>query len=229
MAGPKLADYLEIRERELESQISNVRGHLAPLEAELAQVRKIRSLIADARAAGLTDLASDAVLPDPPAGNFSKVDVVAESALRALQSINEPRSQLEVAAEQLTIKQMILRALRDHFDGGATPTELRDYMWSAFNKNVDRNSISPQLARLRDEGLVEQPPELLNEGKWRLVPLRGVSAADLVAIGHWPPGAEHRPMPADAAKASDHSMKDKEPDRGGRAAIMKPHQDDFLE
>jgi hypothetical protein len=50
MAGPNLATYLQIRERELESQISNVRGELTPLEAELAQIRKIRSLIADARA-----------------------------------------------------------------------------------------------------------------------------------------------------------------------------------
>src|SRR5579863_3220980 len=152
MAGPDLGTYLQIRERELESQISNVRGELAPLEAELAQVRKIRSLIADARAAGLTDLASGAVLPEPIEGTFT----TAESALRSLQSINTPKSSLEVAAEQLTIKQMTLRALGDHFgDTGATPTELRDYMLTVFHKEVDRNSISPQLTRLREEGMVE--------------------------------------------------------------------------
>jgi DNA-binding transcriptional ArsR family regulator len=157
MAGPKLADYLEIRERELESQVSNVRGQLAPLEAELAQVRKIRSLIADARAAGLDDLASDALLPDPPAQ--SPLEQVA-------QAIQPAVSQLLAAAqaETLTIKEMILRALRDHFENGASPTELRDYMRAAFGKEVDRNSISPQLARLREEGMVD----MLNDGKWKL-------------------------------------------------------------
>jgi DNA-binding transcriptional ArsR family regulator len=160
MAGPKLADYLEIRERELESQISNVRGHLAPLEAELAQVRKMRSLIADARAAGLTDLASDAILPDPPAQS------ALEQVAQAIQPAVSQLSQLAAAqSETLTIKEMILRALRNHFKKGASPSELRDYMRDAFGKDVDRNSISPQLTRLRELGAVEQY-EL--DGKWKL-------------------------------------------------------------
>ena len=161
MAGPKLADYLEIRERELESQISNVRGHLASLETELAQVRKIRSLIADARAAGFIDLASDAVLPDPPAQ--SSLEQVAQAFQPAVSQLLAAQQLAFAESEPLTIKEMILRALRDHFEKGASPSELRDYMRAAFGKEVDRNSISPQLARLREDGMVD----MLNDGKWK--------------------------------------------------------------
>jgi len=59
---------------------------------------------------------------------------------------------------------MTLGALRDHFQHGATPTELSDYMKSAYGKEVDRNSISPQLSRLKEEGMVE----VLSNGKWEL-------------------------------------------------------------
>jgi len=174
--GPKLADYLKTREGELEAQISNLRGHLAPLETELAEVRRIRSLIADCRAAGNTDLASDAILPRPPA---SGLETAAKSQLSEVSPKDAPKSALSTLnqnvneelfrASALTIKQMIIGALRDHFHfHGATPTELSEYMKAAYGREVDRNSISPQLARLRDEGMVEQPTGLLNEGRWQL-------------------------------------------------------------
>jgi DNA-binding transcriptional ArsR family regulator len=135
MPGPNLAMLLNIREKELESQISVMRGHLKPMEEELAQVRKIKQFLADAREAGLTELTSEATLP-PPVDPDAKI----------------------------TIKEMILAALRDHFHDGASPTELSDYMKSAYGKDVDRNSISPQLSRLKEEGMVD----MLSNGKWKL-------------------------------------------------------------
>ena len=140
------------------SQISNVRGQLAPLEAELAQIRKMRSLIADARAAGLTDLASDAQLgePPPPAQIPSAGYVI---------DLSDPLV-INGRVTRSTIKLMVLSALRDHFKSkGATPTELRDYIKAAFDRDVDRNSISPQLARLREQGAVESYGF---DGKWKL-------------------------------------------------------------
>jgi hypothetical protein len=65
--------------------------------------------------------------------------------------------------EAMTIKQMIDNALRDHFRKGATPIELREYFWIAYGRNIDRNSISPQLARLREGGRV-----IPVGGKWKL-------------------------------------------------------------
>ena len=136
LRGETLVQYLERRTKELKSQISALRGQLDPRETELAQIEKMQSLLAIAPAAGLADLASDAQMGPP-----SDVQV------------------------EMTIKEMILSALRDHFiDYGASPTELRDYMKSAYDRDIDRNSISPQLSRLREEGMVD----MLNSGKWKL-------------------------------------------------------------
>jgi hypothetical protein len=102
-----------------------------------------------------------------------------------------PEGGVTVELEAPTIKQLILAALRDHFRDGATGTELSEYFRTVHGRNHDRTSISPQLSRLREDGVVEQMTGP-DEGKWKLS-LRGVSAEELVAIGHWPAGAEHAP------------------------------------
>lgn len=80
-----------------------------------------------------------------------------------------------------TIKQMILSALKDHFHDGATPTDLRDYMKNAYERDIDRNSISPQLARLREEGAVRQQPHPDGE-KWHLTPKARLQEAARAAL-----------------------------------------------
>jgi hypothetical protein len=118
----------------------------------------------------------------------------------AMQKLDIPGGMVRldpVEVEGPTIKQMIVSALTDLFHEGASPVELRDYMQMTLGRDVDRNSISPQLARLREQGIVEQLTGP-NEGKWKLV-LRGVSDEELIAIGHWPPGAKHAPR-ADETK-----------------------------
>src|SRR5579862_294956 len=105
IAGETLGGFLTRRREELEAQISALRGQLTPREEELAQINKIRALIADATAAGLVDNASKAVIGP------TVVDVPDTLLI----------NNVEV---KLTIKGMILNALRDHFDSGATPTQL---------------------------------------------------------------------------------------------------------
>jgi hypothetical protein len=68
----------------------------------------------------------------------------------------------------MTIKQLVIRALTDHFHDGATPAELRAYILNAYGREITRGSMGPQIARLQEEGTIEQPPGLLNEGKWKL-------------------------------------------------------------
>jgi hypothetical protein len=146
-----ISELLPRRERELIRQIVVLRGRLAPLENELNEVRKAMEAI------GLPRSYAEELKPflenptEPP--NILEMDNVLSE-----QNI------LGVAAP--TIKQMILAALRSHFHKGATPTELREYIKTAYDRDVDRNSISPQLARLRDDKLVEQYG--FGDGKWKL-------------------------------------------------------------
>ena len=184
-----LSDMLRRRERELIQQTAALRGLLVPKEKELEGVRKAMEAI------GLQRSYAEELRPFLETGTQTEsVNTVTASDLStASPTLSSP------TLGEFTIKQMILAALKDHFHNGATPSELREYMRSAYNREIDRNSISPQLGRLRDEeGMVDQ----LSDGKWKLSKHgRGVMRY----------GAP------------------REPDRGGRAAVMKPHQgDDFL-
>lgn len=142
-----LADYLKRRERELMQQTAALRALLVPKEKALEEIRQAMQAI------GVQPSYAEALMPfldqDQPPNPYVGI-------------LNQ--------AEPLTIKEMILRALATQLSDGATPSELSEYIRSAYNRSIDRNSISPQLARLRDEGLVENTNAL--SGKWQLA-LRG--------------------------------------------------------
>jgi hypothetical protein len=178
-----IANILQRRERELVQRIYAIKEMLLPAERELADVRKAMSALQIPH----DEPPALSVFGSALAGNYGSAfsPFLKQSTENALTGVvlEAPQGALQTQAD-LTIKQMILNALRDHFiDGGATPTELSDYFRTSYGKTVHRNSISPQLARLREEGSVEQPPGLLNEGKWKItragkwygvpLPLRG--------------------------------------------------------
>jgi hypothetical protein len=172
-----LADYLKRRERELIQQTAAIRGLLAPKEQELATVRQAMQAIGVQQSyvdqlQPFLDQASDQ--PPPPTHGLLN----STEARPAPGILNSPAAGFPW--EALTIKDMILNALKDHFHSGATPSELSEYMKTAYGRDVDRNSIGPQLARLRDERLVESGSGnalisgalIPGSGKWRLS-LRG--------------------------------------------------------
>jgi len=107
---------------------------------------------------------------DQLAGNSPLSSIAALSQLNSAHTPpSDPLAELakiisEPPPPTMTIKQMIMAALRDHFHNGASPTELRDYMRAVYAKDVDRNSISPQLTRLREQGAVD----MLTDGKWKI-------------------------------------------------------------
>jgi hypothetical protein len=141
-----LANYLKRRERELMQQTAALRSLLAPKEKELEEVRQ----------------AMKAVGVQP-----GYVEQLAPFLDGAVQNAS-PYAGILNMVETLTIKEMIVGALNHHFHQGATPSELSEYMRTAYGREVDRNSISPQLARLREEGLVQNTNALNESGKWQL-------------------------------------------------------------
>jgi DNA-binding transcriptional ArsR family regulator len=170
-----LHEYLYRRHHDLTREMEAIKNTLVPKDRELAEIRKA--------AAKLEELAA---LPSP----------LFSAATPVPQTTSD-----EGAGTGRTIKQLIIEALFAHFHDGATGVELRDHFLTVHGRDIDRTSISPQLTRLREEGIVEQMTGP-DEGKWKLVPLRGVSADELIAIGHWPPGAEHAPRTGETEQPS---------------------------
>jgi hypothetical protein len=164
-----LPDYLKRRERELVQQTAALRGMLAPKEKELAEVRQAMLAVGVQRSY-VEELKPflDHDQKNPYGGAPIKNPYQTPDEI-----VGHAGTPLPLLVESMTIKEMILRALRDHFHNGATPSELRDYMRTAYGRDVDRNSIGPQLARLREEGTIEQPNTLASgdSGKWRLTPV----------------------------------------------------------
>ena len=153
-----LRTFLERRERELTHQIAAVRGELQSKEKELAEIRAVRAT-----------LATPAVsVPDTSTFDVAVNQIRAAEENRRAASVAHPMQQTESALigavpQKRTIKSMIVTALTSHFDDGATLAELRTFIKDVFGQEIDRTSISPQLARLREEGAVEQRGR-----KWRL-------------------------------------------------------------
>ena len=56
----------------------------------------------------------------------------------------------------MTIKQLVLSALREHFSNGATGTQLVDFFKTSWGREIARESLSPQLSRLRKDKMIER-------------------------------------------------------------------------
>jgi hypothetical protein len=161
-----LRSFLERRERELTHQIAAVRGELQLKEKELAEIRAVRATLAPS----VPTPAVPAPAVPPPVPDTTTFDAAANliratGENRGAASVAHPlqHESVLIGGAKRTIKSMILTALTSHFDDGATLAELRTFIMDVFGQEIDRTSISPQLARLRDEGAVEQRGR-----KWRL-------------------------------------------------------------
>lgn len=101
-----------------------------------------------------------------------------------------------------TLKGMAIEVLRSHSMAGLTASQILDGIQKRFDLKIERSSLSPQLSRLKKEGILAQ------EGKnWRRV-----GTVDKEAIylgppnenepsGHHPDGSE--PRPTDGSQPSE--------------------------
>jgi hypothetical protein len=164
----KLYTFLERRERELVHQIAALKGEIEPREIELAHVRSAMRQYRNFGSADRERLGAPA--PDREAEQAVVVHAggddqnlvhtiydIASGVARFSRSIKEAQDKHEfLAFEHLTIKELIVKALTDHYSHGASAMELCDFVRNAYGRDVERSSLSPQLSRLRDDGVVEQ-------------------------------------------------------------------------
>lgn len=149
MTNETLRDFVVRREGELRDLLTAARGTVASLEQELAQVEQTkRTLVADPANA------LDAI---PRANSNATVWFESVPAIGQLLT--------NAAAENMTIKQLVVKALRDRYPAGTTAMDLRDFMRNAYRRTVEPSSLRPQLSRLKADGWIEQNP---SNDEWKL-------------------------------------------------------------
>ena len=91
--------------------------------------------------------------------------------------INYSQSKLPVEYRNLTMKDMAVRALANEFRDGATASQLLEYFATAWGRtDIVRESLSPQLSRLKREGQIR-----LDGRVWHLIENVTGNAAKKVA------------------------------------------------
>jgi hypothetical protein len=161
MPDENLYEYVTRRERELTAQISamngqiNVlRGHLAQHELELTQVQRIKM--------STLGSALDRKFGASIAGSIETVTGLHPTNSNAVTSTpHAPISQAAVDLglyERMTIKELVVRALGDHFKAGGTAIQIRDFIQDAYGRDILPSSLRPQLHRLKVDGILGQEP-----------------------------------------------------------------------
>jgi hypothetical protein len=133
-----LREFLDRRERELTERATKLRDELLPCEAELAEIRQVKAALGHKLGSSLAAL----FLQNATA----KLDAKG-AAKRTTAAGPDP-------FEQMTIKGLIVKALDEHFQAGATTQELLEFFRNAWGRDIDRASLSPQMSRLQEEGVV---------------------------------------------------------------------------
>lgn len=167
-----LVGYIERRKRELRAELASAEAVVLAIRGELQQLRNAEQGIANGQMALITQayqaqidansgvdetpINPDEVLPPVPTPNWAQ----------GLADIGEQFGFAE--AHRRTIKEHVLLALDQHVDfrrNGATTGELKRYIKSEFEKDIEVTSLSPQLSRLRDDGIIS-----FVDGRWRIKP-----------------------------------------------------------
>lgn len=128
-----LRDYLIAREAELLKERGGYLEKVAGIEIDLAETRRALAALGAPEMPGLLRLATGLATPDG------------------------------VPYREWTLKQLAVRALQDHFPYGATANQLLAVFESHYAREIARESLSPQLSRLKDDNIIKL------EGKlWKL-------------------------------------------------------------
>jgi len=168
-----LRDFLDRRERELSEGIAVIHGQLVFKEKELAEIRRakgalgipvVHHLSAENLAAGSPQFtAPTATLADAPSLVFENNSLDVTAHRQAAETIGTP---IPSPYQDLTMKQLVKKALKEHFADGASTNQLREFFRDAWGRDIERTSLSPQLSRLYTDQIIDR-----RGGRWFLKPV----------------------------------------------------------
>lgn len=126
-----------------------LKNKIATLEARIKRVEAIALPMKDDlhRAKSALSAYTGTPVVVAPKGAQASLDAVAHFA----------RKTTDPSYLKMTMKQLVVAALREHFPNGATSNQLLSHFLTTWGRNdIMRSSLSPQLSRLKaNEGLIE--------------------------------------------------------------------------
>jgi hypothetical protein len=145
---------LDDAEADILMRMDPVRKELNILERELADVRKAKNAIN-------SEGSPSTVVRIVGVGDMRRTTLVQNFGGGEARELAPPPSPYA----KLTMKQLVRKALDEHFTNGATANELLDFFRNAWGRHdIVRTSLSPQLSRLKQDGVVT-----LKGMRWHLV------------------------------------------------------------
>ena len=155
MAEENLYEFLIRRERELEHQISALRGQIELMRGNLAQRVLELEQIKNFRASKPSPVDGAFPWTNSNATFGNAVDVPALAALAAQNATGSFETLLALKAaetahyQKMTIKELVIQALIDHFPNGGTANNIRDFIHNGYGRTIEPASLRPQMHRLK--------------------------------------------------------------------------------
>jgi hypothetical protein len=143
----RVRELLDLHEKDIVAKLKALRDQITPLEQELLDVRMAQQAL-QRETAGNRE--PQLALARP--GMLKVHDATsATTAGPVVQTTDASRSPYS----RFTIKELVIKALAEHFPRGATANQMLDLFANVWGRgNIIRTSLSPQLSRLKEEGRI---------------------------------------------------------------------------
>jgi hypothetical protein len=167
LADETLLQFLERRERELQTRIAVAELQAAEMQAELDEVRRAKAQLKPPTdgSLGLGHLGTRATQ--------HTLEVEGRKGLGGMpipeyvvEELSEKTTRKENDPVNMTLRQLVELAFKTRrFNWyGASNNDLRTFIKEMTGREIDRTSLSPTLSRLREDGILASSAG----GKWRL-------------------------------------------------------------
>ncbi|MGD0024764.1 MAG: hypothetical protein ABSC37_09085 [Xanthobacteraceae bacterium] len=108
---------------------------------------------------------------DPAEAELAQIQKV-----RGLLSVAREAGRTDLASDapigpnpfaQMTIKELVVQAILDHFPTGGTAAQIRDFIRDAYGRTIEPSSLRPQMHRLKGDAVLTHDP---STDTWNLTP-----------------------------------------------------------
>jgi hypothetical protein len=167
-------EFLERRRRELEQQLSALDGQMYALrdqaEARKSEIAEIdRAIAAIGPPTRVSFDCGGGVEIAPPIIGSPVIQTApppqqAGTTLAGSGSFSASAVVLR-GYDTMTIKELVIQALLDHFPEGGSAAAIREFIKNAYGKEIDPGTLRPQMHRLKEGDAITYDPE---KDVWKL-------------------------------------------------------------